>query len=109
MKEKQQRDARDMLDSSSDHSVDGKIEVDENSTVTVMLAKVVELLEQLDWKLWELYGYQKASRDEELLNSNANSNDFETFFAEFRTFMEDFKAGGDSDKSVVSKLFEKDK
>jgi len=101
-----EKDARDLLDNRSPKN---KIEVTEDSSVITMLSKLIELLEQLDWKLWELYGYQKASRDEELLNSNANSNDFETFFAEFRTFMEDFKAGGDSDKSVVSKLFEKDK
>tara|TARA_B100000959_G_scaffold232972_1_gene250119 strand:+ start:9210 stop:9524 length:315 start_codon:yes stop_codon:yes gene_type:complete len=101
-----EKDARDLLDNRAPKS---KIEVTEDSSVITMLSKIIELLEQLDWKLWELYGYQKASRDEELLNSNANSNDFETFFAEFRTFMEDFKAGGDSDKSVVSKLFEKDK
>jgi|TARA_Y100000310_G_scaffold234929_1_gene237947 hypothetical protein len=101
-----EKDARDLLDNRSPKN---KIEVTEDSSVITMLSKIIELLEQLDWKLWELYGYQKASRDEELLNSNANSNDFETFFAEFRTFMEDFKAGGDSDKSVVSKLFEKDK
>ena len=50
-----QKDARDLLDSSAD----GKIKVDENSTVTVMLAKVVELLEQLDWKLWEIYSFQQ--------------------------------------------------
>ncbi len=101
-----EKDARDLLDNRAPKN---KIEVTEDSSVITMLSKIIELLEQLDWKLWELYGYQKASRDEELLNSNANSNDFETFFAEFRTFMEDFKAGGDSDKSVVSKLFEKDK
>ena len=101
-----EKDARDLLDNRSPKN---KIEVTEDSSVITMLSKIIELLEQLDWKLWELYGYQKASRDEELLNSNANSNDFETFFAEFRTFMEDFKAGGDSDKRVVSKLFEKDK
>jgi hypothetical protein len=101
-----EQDARDLLDN---RAPENKIDVTEDSSVLVMLAKIIELLEQLDWKLWELYGYQKASRDEALLNSNANSNDFESFFAEFRTFMEEFKAGGDPDKSVVSKLFEKEK
>jgi hypothetical protein len=108
MKEKQQRDARDMLDSSSDHSVDGKIEVDENSTVTVMLAKVVELLEQLDWKLWEIYSFQKSQRDEALLNSNSTGDNFESFFNEFKTILDDMKQKSEQDKeSPVSKLFDK--
>ena len=47
MKEKKQKDARDFLDKNPNNREESKIEVDENSTVTVMLAKVVELLEQL--------------------------------------------------------------
>ena len=79
MKEKQQKDARDFLDKNPNNSEDEKIKVDENSTVTVMLAKVVELLEQLDWKVWELYSFQKSQRDEALLNSNSSGDNFESF------------------------------
>jgi hypothetical protein len=98
-----EKDAIDLLDSKE--YTEGKIKVTEESSVTVMLSKIIELLEQLDWKLWELYGYQKARRDEELLNSNAGVNDFDSFFAEFRTFMEENKSGRSSDETVVSKLF----
>ena len=60
------------------------------------------------WKLWELYGYQKAKRDEELLNSNAGENDFESFFNEFRTILDDMKQKSEQNKeSPVSKLFDK--
>ncbi len=103
-----QKDARDLLDGSSDHSEDGKIKVDENSTVTVMLAKVVELLEQLDWKLWEIYSFQKSQRDEALLNSNSSGDNFESFFNEFKTILDDMKQKSEQDKeSPVSKLFDK--
>lgn len=99
-----QKDARDLLDSSAD----GKIKVDENSTVTVMLAKVVELLEQLDWKLWEIYSFQKSQRDEALLNSNSSGDNFESFFNEFRTILDEVRQKSEQDKeSPVSKLFDK--
>jgi hypothetical protein len=100
-----EKDARDLLDSGEYSDPESKIKVTEESSVTVMLSKIIELLEQLDWKLWELYGYQKARRDEELLNSNSGVNDFDSFFAEFRTFMEENKSGRSSDETVVSKLF----
>jgi hypothetical protein len=96
-----EKDARDLLDSGEYSDPESKIKVTEESSVTVMLFKIIEL----DWKLWELYGYQKARRDEELLNSNAGVNDFDSFFAEFRTFMEENKSGRSSDETVVSKLF----
>ena len=100
------KDARDLLDSKE--YTEGKIKVTEESSVAVMLAKIIELLEQLDWKLWELYGYQKAKRDEELLNSNAGENDFESFFNEFRTILDDMKQKSEQNKeSPVSKLFDK--
>ena len=101
-----EKDARDLLDSKE--YTEGKIKVTEESSVAVMLAKIIELLEQLDWKLWELYGYQKAKRDEELLNSNAGVNDFESFFNEFRTILDDMKQKSEQNKeSPVSKLFDK--
>ena len=109
MKEKKQKDARDFLDKNPNNREESKIEVDENSTVTVMLAKVVELLEQLDWKVWELYSFQKSQRDEALLNSNSSSGEnFESFFNEFRTILDDMKQKSEQEKeSPVSKLFDK--
>lgn len=99
-----EKDARDLLDSGDYSDSKSKIKVTDESSVVVMLAKIIELLEQLDWKLWEIYGHQKAQQDEKLLNSNSG-NDFESFFAEFRTFMEENKYGKSSDETVVSKLF----
>ena len=58
-----EKDARDLLDSKE--YTEGKIKVTEESSVAVMLAKIIELLEQLDWKLWELY--QTAQRVEKHL------------------------------------------